>query len=399
MSNTVFSVFAHRPNSIGGMETYARELSMQLDRLGWNSVLVYTTPPSPKVRQFLDLPNTKLEVVEDCGKLAWQPITRMARLIARHHPRIVHYHFIDARTGYPWLAKLLMSQRVYLTDHISRPEGYRHKRRAYWKTAISRMLHAPVNKSICVSSFVRHCQAEEGIMSDKRLVTVYNGVDCVRAASGQTRRQEFRRRYNIADDQILVMQVSWMIPEKGVADLLHTAERVLAKNDKIRFLIVGEGANRAEFEKLANQLGISDRVTFTGQIPDPLETGLYAASDIVCQMSRWEEAFGFTISEAMASGKPIIATKVGGIPELVQDGKTGYLVSRGDCATAAERILQVAEDHTLRESLGEAGYQFCRSNFDLADNVSALIGHFGIEQTKARECFPSWNSGVCEVSR
>jgi L-malate glycosyltransferase len=244
------------------------------------------------------------------------------------------------------------------------------------------MLHMPVDKFFCVSSFVWQCQAEEGAVSKKRLVTLYNGVDCSRAISGHTRRQEFRRRYNIADDHILVMQVSWLIPEKGVADLLRTAKQVLAKCDKIRFLIVGEGAYRTEFEKMANQLGISDRIIFTGQIPDPLETGLFAASDIVCQLSRWEEAFGFTISEAMASSKPIIATNVGGISELVQDGKSGYLVERGDCDAVAEKILKIAEDAKLRMSMGEAGSNICQTKFDLATNVATLIRYFGIKPTK-----------------
>ena len=183
----------------------------------------------------------------------------------------------------------------------------------------------------------------------------------------------------IADDQVLVLQVSWLIPEKGIDDLLRTAQQVLAGNNKIRVLIAGEGTHRAEYEKMAEQLGIAGRVTFTGQVRDPLGAGLYAASDIVCQLSRWEEAFGLTIAEAMASGKPMIATRCGGIPELVQDGESGFLVERGDSGAAAERILQLAEDLTLRESMGRRGGELCRSQFDLVHNVTTLIRHYGIE--------------------
>jgi glycosyltransferase involved in cell wall biosynthesis len=378
MSKTVVSMFAHRPTALGGMEAYARELSCQLGRLGWKSVLVFAAPAPPKVRQFLDLPNTKLEVVEHCDKHTWKPTLGLARLLARVHPRIVHFHFIEPRTGYPWLARLLMSSGVYLTDHISRPEGYHLVARPLWRTAVKRLLYVPISKFFCVSSFVRHCQAEEGAMSPRRLEVIYNGVDFVRTELGHAHRQEFRRRYQIADDQVLVLHVSWLIPEKGVADMLQAARQVLARNDKIRFMIAGEGAKRREFEKMAQELGISDRVSFVGQITDPLETGLYAASDLVCQLSRWQEAFGFTISEAMASGKPVIATNVGGIPELVQDGKTGYLVPPGDCDAVTENILRIANDPDLRDTLGKAGKQICKSKFDLTTNVAALIRQFGI---------------------
>jgi glycosyltransferase involved in cell wall biosynthesis len=134
---------------------------------------------------------------------------------------------------------------------------------------------------------------------------------------------------------------------------------------------------------MACDLGIADRVIFAGRISDPLGAGLYAASDIVCQLSRWEEAFGFTISEAMASGKPVIATRVGGIPELIRDGENGYLVPRGDGDAVADRILMLAEDSHLRDSMGEAGYEICRTKFDLATNVAALLGHFGLVPSKA----------------
>lgn len=378
MSKTVVSMFAHRPTVVGGMEAYARELSYQLDKLGWKSVLVYAAPAPPKVCQFLDLPNTKLEVVENCGNHSWKPKIRLAGLLARIRPQIVHFHFIEARSGYPWIARLLMSSGVYLTDHISRPEGYHPVARPHWRTAVKRLLHAPISKFFCVSSFVRHCQAEEGVMASRRLEVIYNGVDFARAELGCANRQEFRRRYQIAEDQVLVLHVSWLIPEKGVGDMLCTAWQVLAKNDKIRFMIAGEGARRAEFEKMACELGISERVLFVGQIADPLETGLYAAADIVCQLSRWQEAFGFTISEAMASGKPVIATNVGGIPELVQEGKSGYLVPAGDCDAVAEKILQLAETPSLRESLGQAGYKICKAKFDLTTNVASLIRQFGI---------------------
>ena len=84
----------------------------------------------------------------------------------------------------------------------------------------------------------------------------------------------------------------------------------------------------AELEALRQQWGLTSRLTLTGQIDDPLSEGLFAASDVVCQLSRWEEVFGYVNAEAMACSRPLIGTRVGGIPEIIQDGITD--VSEGD---------------------------------------------------------------------
>ena len=108
-------------------------------------------------------------------------------------------------------------------------------------------------------------------------------------------------------------------------------------------------------------------------IQDPFSEGVYESADIVCQLSEWEELFGWMIAEAMAYGKPIVATNVGGIPELVNDGVSGFLVERGDPVTAAERLNRLAADPDLRRKLGEAGRAFVAEKFDLKRNVAQLL--------------------------
>jgi glycosyltransferase involved in cell wall biosynthesis len=106
--------------------------------------------------------------------------------------------------------------------------------------------------------------------------------------------------------------------------------------------------------------------------------GVYAAAEIVCQMSRWEEVFGFVIAEAMASGKPVVATRVGGIPELIDDGQTGFLVDRGDHQAMADKILALLADANLRRSMGCAGRLKAEIRFDLKKNVAELLRSYGI---------------------
>jgi glycosyltransferase involved in cell wall biosynthesis len=109
-----------------------------------------------------------------------------------------------------------------------------------------------------------------------------------------------------------------------------------------------------------------------------LAEGVYAAADVVCQASDWEEIFGWVIAEAMASKRPVVATRVGGIPELVQDGETGFLVTRRDASQLAKRILVLLKDNALRERMGLAGRRVVEAKFNLRENVTQLVRLYGI---------------------
>jgi glycosyltransferase involved in cell wall biosynthesis len=119
-------------------------------------------------------------------------------------------------------------------------------------------------------------------------------------------------------------------------------------------------------------------------VQDPLGEGLYAAADVVCQVSRWEEVFGYVIAEAMASSKPLLGTRVGGIPELIEDGKTGFLVERGDTEAMADRLLRLLEDARLREAMGQAGRRAAETRFNHKVNVGQLIKLYGIGEKGAQ---------------
>ena len=132
-------------------------------------------------------------------------------------------------------------------------------------------------------------------------------------------------------------------------------------------------------EKIESRRGVSRHVTFGGYLEDPVGDGVFGAADMVTAVSRWEEAFGLVIAEGMAAARPVLATRVGGIPEIVSDGVTGFLVARGDTAAMADRILLLASDPALRARLGQAGLSVCRERFDLGRNVEQLIELYGID--------------------
>jgi glycosyltransferase involved in cell wall biosynthesis len=374
---TVISVFGVKPVRIGGTETFARELSLRLSERGWQSVLCFLKEPPAEVRRFLDLPSVRIEVLEESTDLNWGATRRLANLLGRYQPEILHLHFTGFLGVYPWLAKIKSVKRIFFTDHSSRPTGYVPSRAPLLKRVVAKMINLPITKVICVSQYGYKCLTTLDLLPKDRHELVYNAVDLTRVIPTPNAAADFKERYGIPAGRVVIVQVSWMIREKGIPELLQTAKVLLATNPNVHFVLVGEGADRVQFTTDAERLGISDHVTFTGLIQDPFGEGVYEAADIVCQLSEWEELFGWMIAEAMAYGKPIVATNVGGIPELVDDGVTGFLVPRGDASTAASKIDALARDPDLRIKLGNGGRKVVEEKFNLRRNVTQLLELYG----------------------
>lgn len=373
MTGCALSVFGVEPFRIGGTEAFAREVSLQLGEKGWRSVLCFLTEPTQEVRNFLELPNVTIEVVPNFCNGNWQGLSELRRVLSRHKPDLLHLHFVGFLSLYPWLGKLTSVKKIFFTDHSSRPGEYQPKRAPFWKRALSRAINGPLTRVFSVSNYGLRCIQTVDALPAERFELIYNGVDIARIVMDPEKGQRFRDRFSIPSDRAVVLQVSWIIPEKGIGDLLQAARAVLEKIDKVQFVFVGEGPHRTNYMKEAEQLGIADHVTWAGLIEDPIGEGVYDAADVICQLSRWEEVFGWMIAEAMVYGKPVVASNVGGIPELVAHGESGFLVERGDATAAANYILELLKDKDLRNRMGSAGRARACSRFDLRTNVRQLL--------------------------
>ena len=378
---TLLSVFGVKPLRIGGTETFARELSRQLGERGWKSVLCFLSEPTPEVQRFLDLPNIALEVLANSTNGNWNTRWNLMRIMSKHRPEKLHLHFVSFLNSYSWLARVRSIRQVFFTDHHSRPAGYVQARAPFWKRNAARLINQPLTKVICVSRYGYECMTSFDLLPRDRFEMIHNGVDLARVKTDPLVAIDFRRRYSISADRAIVTQVSWMIPQKGIADFLAAARLVLARNRNVQFVLVGDGANRDAYIKDAATMEIADHVTWTGMVEDPFGEGVFAAADVVCQFSRWEEVFGWMIAEAMAHGKPVVATRVGGIPELIEEGVSGHLVSRGDTTAMSERILELLNDVDLRRRMGAAGRATVAAKFDLRKNVAQLIEAYGITES------------------
>src|SRR5205085_1560280 len=381
---TLLSVFGVEPRRIGGTEMFARELSQQLGELGCQSVLCFLSEPTGDVRRFIELPNVSFAVLPKSTNGDKQARANLNDLLQQFRPDILHLHYVSFVSWYPWTARLKSVPQIFFTDHHSRPVGYVPQRALVWIRAVARLILHPLTKVICVSNYGYQCMTAPDLLPRDRFEMIYNGVDLSRVKPGIEAGAAFRQRFSIPEDRKIVTQVSWIIPEKGVADFIEMARLVSAQRDDAHFVLVGDGVQREQYVKDAAAKGLADRITWTGTIDDPFAEGVFTAADVVCQFSRWEEVFGWMIAEAMAHAKPVVATRVGGIPELIVDGVSGLLVERGDIESMSKRVLELLDASTKPSSMGDAARQTVQAKFNLQTNVSQLIQSYGVRVSEAR---------------
>jgi len=196
----------------------------------------------------------------------------------------------------------------------------------------------------------------------RNVAIIPHGVDCS-LFNQNINGLETRKRLKIGDDEVLVLTVQRLHPRKGLECLLKALGIVVRENSKVKIVIVGEGPEREKLESLAGKLHITRNVTFLGSVDHTDLPKVYAACDIFVLHTLYE-AFGIVLVEAMASCKPVVSTNVGGVPEIVQNGKTGLLVPPRNSNLLAKAILLLASDEILRRTMGKEGRKIVEKRYD-----------------------------------
>ena len=160
---TLVSLIGVEPFRIGGNESFLKELSWQIQPLGWRHVICTISEPTPKVRAFLELPNVSFETIPNVWLSDSAAVRAAARLFVRYHPSIVHLHFVGFISAYPWLARLFGAEKVFFTDQTSPPEQHIPVRAPLWKRLASRCVNWPLDEVICVSDYGRRCLLATGV--------------------------------------------------------------------------------------------------------------------------------------------------------------------------------------------------------------------------------------------
>jgi len=241
-----------------------------------------------------------------------------------------------------------------------------------------RWIYSRIDRILTITHLMRNLAIQSLPISADKVYALHYGIAADELYAQRGDPQESRRRLGIATDAFVIGLIGRLEESKGQKALLEAFSQIYQRFPQARLLFVGDpppehSGYDQKLRELAQELDIADRVHFVGF---QIQTApIFAALDLFVLASK-QEAFGLVLLEAMAQGVPIIATRAGGVPEVIQDGVNGLLVKSGDAAELAGAMARLMRDAELRSRLGAAGFRVVRDQFGIRAHMAALEGHF-----------------------
>lgn len=296
-------------------------------------------------------------------------LKRLRELIAHHRIEVVNWNLTHPRNPYYFALRLTEPDlRHWYTDHISRQTNGVRSLRSRLATGLNRWLLSGYSRIICVSEFVKSQSASAGIWSNQRIAKHFINTD--RFSCSEESRKATRQSFAV-DDRFVMMTAAHLVREKGV----DVAIRALATLPEMASLwIVGAGPDREKLELLAVELGVGDRVKFWG-LSSEVQKYMQAADIFLCP-SVWHEAAGLVNLEAQACGLPVVASRIGGIPEYISDGRTGLLFEAGNSDDLARKVLLLMHDEPMRARMAQAAAAWMEENFSIRTGLQPYLEAF-----------------------
>jgi glycosyltransferase involved in cell wall biosynthesis len=224
---------------------------------------------------------------------------------------------------------------------------------------------------VCVADAMREQSLAAGIGRPEQYVTVYSGMETKPFLDPPVARAEVRRQLGLRENDIVIGAIARLFYLKGHDDLLELAPELRRRFADVRFLWVGDGLLREQFEERMKQMGLRERFVLTGLVPPGRIPELTGAMDILVHPSR-REGLARALPQGSLAGKPVVTYDVDGNREALIEGKTGFAVPAFDKPRLAAAIEKLLADPALRQRMGDAGREFALSRFDAQVMVQAL---------------------------
>ena len=239
-----------------------------------------------------------------------------------------------------------------------------------WPRFLQRRLAPGTQWALAVCEPVRQVAIRDYALPPDLVEVLHNGIAIEKFARiDENHRSRVRSELRFAESALVIGMFGRLSWEKGQDVLLRAMPKIVGRCQEAKLLVVGDGPTRSQCERLCSSLNLRVAVHFTGHRKDV--AALLSAVDVVAVPSVWEEPLPYVAVEALCAGRPVVAFGVGGIPEIVIDGETGFLVPKGDVDALADALVRLLEDPALRKRLAEGGRQHAQ-NFTVNHHVQRL---------------------------
>ncbi|HET9449697.1 MAG TPA: glycosyltransferase family 4 protein [Aggregicoccus sp.] len=368
------------PRKLGSFEGWIVALAREAQRRGHSLDVFGRTPIHPAFAQSLKELGAGWYDVKELEASLLPGIQRLSRY------DVLHVNMFVARSRIALMAYAAYPARVVFVDHTSGPvpeqQGREKPLAALLKRAADAVTMVRVDSIAGVSDYVRERNLRRWGLPPERVRTIYNGVDTRRFLSREAffstdpalAERELAARGAQRPDAggpVRLLAVAYLIKEKGVDHLVRALAR-MQHASRVHLTVAGDGPELPRLKELARSLGIADRVQFAGLRDDV--PALLERTDIFVHPAIWAEAFGLTIAEAMSNGCAVVASRIGGIPELIAHEQTGLLFTPGDVADLAQALDRLVQEPALRQQLGRNARARTEQRFELGSCAEQHIG-------------------------
>lgn len=341
-------------------------LCRELTARGIQPVLVFSAPLKEFEQKFLDAGALVFYVNYQSGALNFY--RRLRQIFKENNVTLAHVIFFDYFSPVTWIVRAAGVKHV-----LYEMQNSGIFRATSWKRLLlrtrTRIMTAPMTRVIAISEFVKEQLVKAGISKDKIIVR-YLGIDTERFTPDASAKEEWISRFNLAPGQIIASTVSYLRPFKNPDILVKAFRELKTRNVPVRLFVAGGGEMLPSLQQMSKDLGVEDYIHWLGNVQDP--KSVLQASDMFLLVSTGE-AFGLVLAEAMACGVPIVGTRSGSLPEVVDEGKTGLLVPPRNAEELATAIQALSTDATLRHKMSAQALERVKNHFSVQDAVTKTI--------------------------
>ncbi|GHT07339.1 glycosyl transferase family 1 [Bacteroidia bacterium] len=349
----------HITQSSFGVRKYLFMLFSNMNRLDFQQILICSQEHDIDIYSGIIDEAKQMEMNREISLNDISAVRKIRRLIKSYNPDIIYCH--SSKGG---ALGRLASLGIKNTKIIYNPHGWafnmdcsKLKRKLY--VFIERFLSKFTERIIVISEAEKKSSLHRKICKEEKLTVIYNGIDINKIQ--QTSAID-RISLGIPQDAFVIGTVGRISKQKSPDIFIKAAQLIKKQIPEAYFIIVGDGELRIEIEKLATEYQIFDSLTITGWIEDV--NPYIRLFDVALLLSRWE-GFGLVLAEYMAIGKPIVATEIDAIPELITNNENGLLVPVEDPVEVCNAVLKIKSNFQLKDHFIQEGLRIVKEKFDI----------------------------------
>jgi glycosyltransferase involved in cell wall biosynthesis len=374
--------------NVGGPAIHTVLLTDRLDRDNYPTQLVIGVEGAMEgsMRYLAEERGIQPIVIPEMGReISWKDdlvaLWKLMALMRRERPDIIHTHTAKAGTLGRIAAIIALAGRpkkLFHTFHGHVFHGYFGPVKTHTFIWIEKLLAGFTDRLIAVSDITKQELVHYKIACPHKISVIPLGLDLAPFANCERHHGDFRTELGLNNEIILIGIVARLVPIKGIHDFLQAIQQLRTQYANVHVVIVGDGEMRHELESQVKMLNMTDKVHFVGYRKDLPR--IYADLDLVA-LSSLNEGLPVSIIEAMASGCVVVSTAVGGVPSLITDNETGFLVPPNDTIAFATTLAKAIEARARWRKIGERARFHALANYDIARLVCDLSALYADSDT------------------